>query len=342
MTPPNRSERNLSIVGIIPARYASSRFEGKPLADIFGKPMVQHVYERACHAETLDEVIVATDDRRIYDAVIGFGGNVQMTGECATGTERVARVAERLTCDIVVNIQGDEPLLEPAQLDLVICPFMEARLQSAPTSARARLQSAPTSARARARLQSAPTRPEPGDAVSNSTQSSARARARSQSAPTRPEPVGAVYNRAQSIEAISRHEPVDAVSNRAQDIQVTTLKQRIDTVADYQDVNVVKVVTNLRGDALYFSRAPMPGKINETTLREFPVYRHVGLYAYRREQLLAFTKWDSTPYEKAEGLEQLRFLEHGVPIHVVETEIPLIGVDVPADLARVKQILSQK
>ena len=304
MTPPNRSERNLSIVGIIPARYASSRFEGKPLADIFGKPMVQHVYERACHAETLDEVVVATDDRRIYDAVIGFGGNVQMTGECATGTERVARVAERLTCDIVVNIQGDEPLLEPAQLDLVICPFMEARLQSAPTSARAR-----------ARSQSAPTRPELGDAV---------------------------YNRAQSIEAISRPEPVDAVSNRAQDIQVTTLKQRIDTVADYRDVNIVKVVTNLRGDALYFSRAPMPGKINETTLREFPVYRHVGLYAYRREQLLAFTKWDSTPYEKAEGLEQLRFLEHGVPIHVVKTDTPLIGVDVPADLARVKQILSHK
>ena len=329
MTPPNRSERNLSIVGIIPARYASSRFEGKPLADIFGKPMVQHVYERACHAETLDKVIVATDDRRIYDAVIGFGGNVQMTGECATGTERVARVAERLTCDIVVNIQGDEPLLEPAQLDLMICPFMEARLQSAPTSARAR-----------ARLQSAPTRPEPGDAVYNRTQSSARARL--QSAPTRPEPGDAVYNRAQSIEAISRPEPVDAVSNSAQDIQVTTLKQRIDTVADYRDVNVVKVVTNLRGDALYFSRAPMPGKINETALREFPVYRHVGLYAYRREQLLAFTKWDSTPYEKAEGLEQLRFLEHGVPIHVVETEIPLIGVDVPADLARVKQILSHK
>ena len=308
MTPPNRSERNLSIVGIIPARYASSRFEGKPLADIFGKPMVQHVYERACHAETLDEVIVATDDKRIYDAVIGFGGNVQMTGECATGTERVARVAERLTCDIVVNIQGDEPLLEPAQLDLVICPFMEARLQSAPTSARARLQSAPT-------------RPEPVGAVYNRAQSSARARL--QSAPT-------------------GHEPVGAVSNSAQDIQVTTLKQRIDTVADYRDVNVVKVVTNLRGDALYFSRAPMPGKINETTLREFPVYRHVGLYAYRREQLLAFTKWDSTPYEKAEGLEQLRFLEHGVPIHVVETEIPLIGVDVPADLARVKQILSHK
>ena len=250
MTAPNRSETHLSIVGIIPARYASSRFEGKPLVDIFGKPMVQHVYERACRAETLDEVIVATDDRRIYDAVIGFGGNVQMTGACATGTERVARVAERLTCDIVVNIQGDEPLLKPAQLDLMIRPFI------------------------------------------------------------------------------------------AQDVQVSTLKQRIENVADYRDVNVVKVVTDLQGDALYFSRAPMPGSIDETALQDFPVYRHVGLYAYRRMQLLAFTKWDSTPYEKAEGLEQLRFLEHGVPIHVVETDTPLIGVDVPADLARVKRILS--
>ena len=123
------------------------------------------------------------------------------------------------------------------------------------------------------------------------------------------------------------------------DVQVCTLKQRVETTADYQDVNVVKVVTNLQGDALYFSRASMPGKIPQTELHKFPVYRHVGLYAYRREQLLAFTRWKNTPYELAEGLEQLRFLEHGVPIHVVETDIPLIGVDVPADLERVKQIL---
>ena len=237
-------------VGIIPARYASSRFEGKPLADLLGKPMVQHVYERACRAKTLDEVIIATDDQRIYDAVTRFGGNVQMTGPCATGTERVAVVAARLTCDIVANIQGDEPLLEPAQIDLMLQPFMD-----------------------------------------------------------RPE------------------------------VQVCTLKQRVETAADYRDVNVVKVVTDLQGDALYFSRAPMPGQVGETELHTSPVYRHVGLYAYRREQLLAFTRWCSTPYELAEGLEQLRFLEHGVPIHVVETDTPLIGVDVPADLERVKQIL---
>ena len=275
--------------------------------DIFGKPMVQHVYERACQAETLDAVIVATDDRRIYDAVVGFGGNVQMTGECATGTERVARVAERLTCDIVVNIQGDEPLLEPAQLNLMIRPFMEA-----PKTVRS--QSAPT-----------------GVEIAS----------RERSAPTRHKPVGAVYNRAQSIDAISRHEPVGAVYNRAQEVQVSTLKQRINTVADYRDVNVVKVVTDLQGNALYFSRASMPGRIDAAALPDFPVYRHVGLYAYRREQLLAFTRWESTPYEKAEGLEQLRFLEHGVPIHVVETDTPLIGVDVPADLERVKQIFCQ-
>ena len=280
-------KRRITTIGIIPARYASSRFEGKPLVDIFGKPMVQHVYERACQAETLDAVIVATDDRRIYDAVVGFGGNVQMTGECATGTERVARVAERLTCDIVVNIQGDEPLLEPAQLNLMIRPFMEV-----PKTVRS--QSAPTGVEIASRERSAPT----------------------------------------------RHKP--------EEVQVSTLKQRINTVADYQDVNVVKVVTDLQGNALYFSRASMPGRyagiprkrgksdIDAAALPDFPVYRHVGLYAYRREQLLAFTRWESTPYEKAEGLEQLRFLEHGVPIHVVETDTPLIGVDVPADLERVK------
>ena len=246
----------MEVAAIIPARYASTRFEGKPLADILGKPMIQHVYERACRAKMLSQVIVATDDARIYDTVKGFGGNVQMTGECATGTDRVAVVAERLTCDIVVDIQGDEPLLEPEQLDMMIQPFVER--------------------------------------------------------PT---------------------------------VQVSTLKERIYTIEDYLDRNVVKVVTNLHGDALYFSRGAIPGALpntqhafNENGL----VYRHIGLYAFRKAQLLAFTAWERTPYEIAENLEQLRFLEHGVPIHVVETDTPLIGVDVPADLERVKQILKRR
>ncbi|RKU10033.1 3-deoxy-manno-octulosonate cytidylyltransferase [Candidatus Poribacteria bacterium] len=242
-------------VGIIPARYASSRFEGKALADIFGKPMIQHVHERACKSKMLSQVIVATDDQRIYDAVKGFGGNVQMTGECATGTDRVSVVAEKLTCDVVVNVQGDEPLLEPEQIDMMLRPFVE-----------------------------------------------------------RPS------------------------------VQVCTLKERIHTMEDFLDRNVVKVVTNLEGDALYFSRSSIPNTpINKQQIfdENALVYRHIGLYAFRKEQLLAFTSWERTPYEIAEGLEQLRFLEHGVPIHVVETDIPVIGVDVPADLERVKQILEK-
>lgn len=243
-------------IGIIPARYASSRFEGKVLADIVGKPMVQHVYERACSAKMLDEVIVATDDKRVYETVKGFGGNVEMTGECATGTDRVSVVAEQISCDVVVDIQGDEPLLEPVQIDMMLQAFLD-----------------------------------------------------------RPS------------------------------VQVCTLKERIHTVEDFLDRNVVKVVTNNEGDALYFSRAPIPSTpINtEHTFDENSVvYRHIGLYAFRKEQLLAFTSWERTRYEITEGLEQLRFLEHGIPIHVVETDTPLIGVDVPADLERVKEILEMR
>ena len=242
-------------IAIIPARYASTRFEGKPLADILGKPMVQHVYERASQSKLLNAVIVATDDHRIYDAVKSFGGNVEMTPDCPTGTDRVTIVAKKIECDIVLNIQGDEPLLEPEQIDLMLQPFID-----------------------------------------------------------RP------------------------------DIEVTTLKERIDTVEDYLDRNIVKVVTNLQGDALYFSRGSIPSLpanreliISENT----SVFKHIGLYAFRKEQLLAFTMWERTPYEISENLEQLRLLENGVPIHVVETHTPLIGVDVPADLEKVKAILAK-
>ncbi len=243
----------MKIVGVIPARYASSRFEGKALADILGKPMVQHVYERASCAKTLNEVVIATDDRRIYDAVIRFGGTVVMTPECPTGTDRVAYVAETLDCDVVANIQGDEPLLEPALIDQLLQPFLD-----------------------------------------------------------------------------------------SPDVQVSTLKQRINSARDYRDVNVVKVVTERRGRALYFSRAPIPGNLSDGWIPTHPIYRHVGLYAYRRERLIEFTRWERTPHEISEGLEQLRFLEYGIPIHVVETEYSLIGVDVPADLERVLAILESR
>ena len=241
----------MKIIGVIPARYASSRFEGKALADIRGKPMVQHVYERASRAKTLNEVIIATDDKRIYDAVDGFGGKVVMTAsDCPTGTERVAIVAEMMECDVVANIQGDEPLLEPAMIDQLIQPFLD----------------------------------DPS-------------------------------------------------------VQVSTLKQQVENEADYRDPNVVKLVTSLDGFALYFSRGAIPGNLANNWIQTNPIYRHVGLYAYRREQLLAFTKWERTPYEISEGLEQLRFLENSVRIRVVETEHLAIGVDTPADLERVLSIL---
>ena len=126
------------------------------------------------------------------------------------------------------------------------------------------------------------------------------------------------------------------------DVQVSTLKQRINSARDYRDVNVVKVVTDRRGSALYFSRAPIPGNLSDGWIPTHPIYRHVGLYAYRRERLIEFTRWERTPHEISEGLEQLRFLEHGIPIHVVETEYSLIGVDVPADLERVLAILESR
>ena len=237
-------------IGVIPARYGSSRFEGKPLVDIRGKPMIQHVYERASRAKRMDDILVATDDSRIHDAVRGFGGKAVLTPEFPTGTDRVAYVAEHARCDVVVNIQGDEPLLEPKMLDQMIQPLHE--------------------------------------------------------------------------------DP---------EVQVSTLKQRVDSEEDYRDVNVVKVVTSLDGFALYFSRASIPGNLSNDWIETNPIYRHVGLYAYRKECLLAFTKWERAPYESSEGLEQLRFMEHGVKIRVVETEHRLIGVDVPADLERVLAIM---
>ena len=246
--------RAVKIVGIIPARYASSRFQGKALVDILGKPMVQQVYERASRAKTLDAVVVATDDQRIYDVVASFGGQVVMTPpDCPTGTERVAIVAETLDCDVVANIQGDEPLLEPVVIDQMIQPFLD----------------------------------DPS-------------------------------------------------------VEVSTLKQRVENEKDYRDPNIVKVLTDLQGFALYFSRASIPGNLSNHWLQSQPNYRHVGLYAYRRERLLEFTQWERTPYESAEGLEQLRFLERGIRIRVVETEYPLIGVDVPADLERVLEILKSQ
>ena len=243
----------MPVVGIIPARYASTRFPGKPLVEIAGRPMIQYVYERACRATLLEEVLVATDDQRIFDAVVAFGGDAIMTSAYhPTGTDRIAEVAERLSgAEILVNIQGDEPLIAPDAIDAVVTALQE---------------------------------------------------------------------------------NPDAV--------ISSVMAPLTDAARAQDHNQVKVVCDLHGYALYFSRAPIPGMPAGTTPDVAPWKLHVGLYAYRRDFLLAFTKLRPSPLEKIERLEQLRALENGYRIKMIERTGDLsFGVDTPEDLERARAMI---
>jgi len=239
----------MQVVAIIPARYEAERLPGKALIDLAGKPMIQHVYERTCQARTIEEVMVATDDDRIRAAVEAFGGKAVLTARThPSGTDRIAEVARRLTCDIVVNVQGDEPLIEPRAIDAAVQPLLE----------------------------------DPG-------------------------------------------------------LVMSTLKAEMTDPEEIQDESVVKVVTDLEDFALYFSRYPIPYCREGQPARW---YKHIGLYVYRREFLLLYASWPPTPLQNSEGLEQLRVLEHGYRIKVVETPYASIGVDTPADVERVRAILA--
>jgi 3-deoxy-manno-octulosonate cytidylyltransferase (CMP-KDO synthetase) len=239
----------LQIVAVIPARFASTRFPGKPLADIDGRPMIEHVYRRAAASRAVSRVIVATDDLRIATTVTAFGGHVRLTRpDHPTGTDRLAEVAAALDCDVVVNVQGDEPLLDPRAITEVVAPFADPS------------------------------------------------------------------------------------------ISITTLYRRIDTPAELTDPNVVKVVVDRAGFALYFSRAPIPYQ-RDPRGGWPPLYRHIGLYAYRRSALMVLASLEPTPLERAESLEQLRALEHGIRIKTVETAYDSIGVDTPQDLEQVRRLL---
>ncbi len=254
-----KSTRTRTVVGIIPARYASVRMPAKPLALISGKPLVQHVYERARAASTLDRVVVATDHEAIEQAVRGFGGEVLMTPEqLASGSDRVAYAAERLPeAAIIVNIQGDEPLIHPLMIDETVAPLLE-------------------------------------------------------------EP---------SVEVAT---PVKAISR----------------AGEVRNPNVVKVVVDKNNYALYFSRAPIPYLRDGKPLDEWHQYhtyfKHIGLYVYRREVLMNFVKWGESALERAERLEQLRFLAHGCRIKVVQTTYDSIPVDVPEDIARVEAVIKEQ
>ena len=247
----------MKIVAIIPARYDSVRFPGKALADLCGKPMIQHVYERARQVVLFQQVIVATDDVRIQHAVLNFGGAVCMTSaHHQTGTDRLAEVVQDLDAEIVVNVQGDEPLIQPAMIEQALQPLLE-----------------------------------------------------------------------------------DA------EVAIGTLKHKIEAPDDLFNPNVVKVVTDPHDRAIYFSRSPIPhikGKdMWNEGFQDFTFYRHIGLYAYRREFLLKFIGLPHTPLETVEGLEQLRALEHGYIIKVVETSYESIGVDTPADLKKVLKLMGK-
>jgi len=236
------------ILGVIPARYASTRFPGKALVSIGGKSMLQHVYERASLARYLWKVVIATDDERIAAEARRFGAPVRMTREDhLSGTDRVAEVAAGEDASIVVNIQGDEPLIEPGTIDAVALALAD-----------------------------------------------------------------------------------DA------DMPMSTLKKQIELPAELANQNVVKVVTDHRGRAIYFSRSPIPYDRGGNAV----CFKHIGLYAYQREFLLGYSDLPVGPLERAERLEQLRALENGHAITVVETEFESLGVDTPEDLEHVRHLFA--
>jgi 3-deoxy-manno-octulosonate cytidylyltransferase (CMP-KDO synthetase) len=212
--------------------------------------MLQHVYERASQARYLTSTIIATDDERVYEAARGFGARVRMTrSDHISGTDRVAEIAFSETAEIIVNIQGDEPLIDPAAIDAAILPLV--------------------------------------------------------------------------------HEP---------EVRMATLKKRIEDPREIGDPNVVKVITDHAGDAIYFSRCPIP--FDRDGKGGAPYFKHVGLYVYQRDFLLAYPGLPVGPLETAERLEQLRALENGYRIRVTETEYESLGVDTPADLERVARLFT--
>ena len=253
----------MKFTAVIPARYASTRFPGKPLAMLGGKTVIQRVYEQA--ASVLSDVYVATDDERILSAVEAFGGRAVMTRtDHKSGTDRIEEAVEKIERqgmdkegqgDVIINIQGDEPFVQPSQIKTLMALFDDPETQ-----------------------------------------------------------IGTLGKRFESMEAV-------------------------------QNPNSPKIVTDHRGFALYFSRNVIPfirGIEVEDWLSHYPFLKHLGVYAYRREVLAEVTKLPQGVLEKAESLEQLRWLENGYRIRVGMTEVETVGIDTPADLERAEQFLKQR
>jgi len=243
----------MKTLGIIPARYASTRFPGKPLVDIAGKSMIQRVYEQAKKCIHLSEVIVATDDDRIFNHVTGFGGVAIMTSsDHQSGTDRCAEVAlKHPGYDTIINIQGDEPYIDPEQISKLISCFNDGNTQ------------------------------------------------------------------------------------------IATLIKKVLTEQELHNTNSPKVIINKHSEAIYFSRSPLPhirGQEPQNWLQHFTYFKHIGIYGYRADILQQITKLPISPLEKAESLEQLRWIENGYKIKVAETELETYAIDTPEDLKKLSEL----
>ncbi|NWF50712.1 MAG: 3-deoxy-manno-octulosonate cytidylyltransferase [Ignavibacteriaceae bacterium] len=247
-------ENNIpQVIGVIPARFGSTRLIAKPLANIGGKPMIQHTFENARHSRLINKLIIAVDDKKVESVAKDFGAEVMMTPKkIASGSDRIAFVAKSISqAKIIVNIQGDEPFINPRMIDEAIAPLLFDKT-----------------------------------------------------------------------------------------VMVSTLAKKISTVSELKSPSVVKVVFDYNSNALYFSRSPIPyvrdARTNIDRIMNAEIFKHIGLYVFRREALLKFTEMPATDLEQTEKLEQLRLLENGIKIKVVVTEFDSFSVDTPEDLQKAR------
>lgn len=241
----------MNVIGVIPARYQSTRFEGKVLADILGKPMIQYVWERGKESLLLDDLVIACDDERVAAVAKEFGAKVVLTAKAhASGTDRIIEVVNPLDVKIVINIQGDEPLIHPTMIDTVAQALLDDNT-----------------------------------------------------------------------------------------VSMATIMKKIEDPNEINDPNVVKVVVDKNNFALYFSRATIPHHAQNSEVKAAVYYKHIGLYGYTKDFLFTYKNLQVSDLEKVECLEQLRILQEGFRIKVIETKYDTVGVDVPEDLEKVKLYL---
>jgi CMP-2-keto-3-deoxyoctulosonic acid synthetase len=327
--PPSNPKTN--VVAIIPARYDSVRLPGKALLEIAGKPMICWVVERALAARNVARAIVATDDERIVEAVKSAGYDAVMTrGDHASGTDRIAEVATGLEdADIIVNVQGDEPLISPLTIERAVDAIGELGNRGKGEGVKGNAEDAEETQGEKGK----------GEGVKGKAED-AETRRRGDTE----------TNTEMSTETSTENDTGDG-----REVGIVTTWEPMECAADVSNPDVVKVVVDDHERAIYFSRSPVPyprdavrahGSIEAAILEEPALLRsfckHTGLYVYRREVLLAFAKWPRSELERLESLEQLRAMEHGVKIKVIEASTSSIGVDTSEDLERVRRIVEEE